>query len=48
MKNLCSTRDGGQMFYLPLLLVNELNFRVRDLMVGKYSTHFEYTLLVFK
>lgn len=30
------------MIYLPLLLVNELNFRVKDLMVSRYSTHFEY------
>lgn len=34
MKTFCSTQDEGQMIYLPLLLVNELNFRVRDLMVG--------------
>lgn len=48
VKNFCSTQDGGQLIYLPLLLVNELNFRVRDLMVGWYSTHFEYSLLVLK
>lgn len=36
------------MIYLPLLLLNELNFRVRDLMVGPVSTHFESSLLVAK
>lgn len=43
-KYTCSTQDGGQMIYLPLLLVNELNFRARDLMVGPYSTHCERSL----
>lgn len=38
----CSTQESRQMIYLPLLLVNELNFRVKDLMVSRYSTHFEY------
>lgn len=34
----CSSQDGRQMIYLPLLLVNELSFRVRDLMVGRSHT----------
>ncbi|TMS11077.1 Cleft lip and palate transmembrane protein 1-like protein [Larimichthys crocea] len=29
------SQDGRQMIYLPLLLVNELNFRVRDLMASQ-------------
>lgn len=34
------------MIYLPLLLINELNFRVRDLMVGAVShTSFYYCVL---
>lgn len=33
----CSSQDGRQMIYLPLLLVNELSFRVRDLVVGAIS-----------
>lgn len=31
----CSSQDGRQMMYLPLLLVNELSFSVRDLVVGR-------------
>ncbi|KAM8734816.1 lipid scramblase CLPTM1L-like [Acanthopagrus schlegelii] len=32
------SQDGRQMIYLPLLLINELNFRVRDLMEISSST----------
>ncbi|XP_074510261.1 lipid scramblase CLPTM1L-like [Sebastes fasciatus] len=32
------SQDGRQMIYLPLLLVNELNFRVRDLLEISSST----------
>lgn len=32
---LCSFQEGRQMIYLPLLLVNELSSRVKDLKVGR-------------
>lgn len=47
MKTFCRTQDDGQMIYLPLLLVNELNLRVRDLMVGSFCTRFHNILRWF-
>lgn len=35
----CSSKNGQQMIYLPLLLVDELSFRARDLMVGLFYTN---------
>lgn len=33
-----SSNNGHHMIYLPLLLVDELSFRTRDLMVGRFDT----------
>lgn len=34
----CRSQEGRRMTYLPLLLVNELSCRVKDLMVGRRPT----------
>ena len=44
-----SSQEGRQMIYLPLLLVNELSYSVKDLVVGRLSTlSLTYTQVLMK